>query len=151
MVPDEDKRKGCYIMVGQNVSYEPGLLENHSFKRELDYMNSSDLDVSLSGALAKRSISSMKRASQRSVSRHQESSYLPQRSTKENNSNERQYTTLLDAKIKGNNDYIVRPSSQAEKKGRNSLIRPNMKASSNNRSTERVTQAEEESLSKESA
>jgi hypothetical protein len=47
-------------MVGQSIIYEPRHLESQSQIRDLEYFNSSHLDVSLGGALQERSLSQLK-------------------------------------------------------------------------------------------
>ncbi len=47
-------------MVGQSIIYEPRHLESQSQIKDLEYFNSSNLDVSLGGALQERSLSQLK-------------------------------------------------------------------------------------------
>ena len=47
-------------MVGQSMIYEPRHLESRSQIRDLEYFNSTNIDVSLGGALQERSISQLK-------------------------------------------------------------------------------------------
>ena len=57
--PDEGG-KPSYTMVGHQIVYEPALLETNQEKKQLDVFGTSSLEVSLTSALRRQSLFSMK-------------------------------------------------------------------------------------------
>lgn len=69
-IPEHERGNPCYIMVGDNLMYDPSHLESKSYKRDLDALNSYSVDVSVRAAISRRSLTQLKkhRISQRCIS-----------------------------------------------------------------------------------